>query len=87
MLNEAPSTASDFHDMLVQEVPIQFSDFGWNWQMDSIREKRQVNPDNLSCHHKENPHTSLHLQKWNKANFELPEGQLYQGSLQQYATR
>lgn len=52
MLNETLSTASDFHDMLVQEVPTQFSDFGLNWQMDGVVEKRQVNPDNLSCYYK-----------------------------------
>lgn len=52
MLNEAPSTASDFHGMLAQEVPIQFSDFELNWQMDGIGEERQVNPDNYSCHQK-----------------------------------
>jgi len=79
MLNEAPSTASDFRDMLAQEVPIQFSGFGLNWRMDSTGKKRQVNPDSLSCPPKKNTHRSLHLQNWNKANFKVPEGQLYQG--------
>lgn len=51
-LTLAPSTASDFRDTLAQEILIQFSGFGLNWQMDGIGDKRQVNPDNLSCHHK-----------------------------------
>lgn len=48
MLNKDPNTASDFHDMLAQEVPIQLPGFGLNWQMDSTGEKRQTQTTCLS---------------------------------------
>lgn len=48
MLNKDPNTASDFHDMLAQKVPIQLSGLGLNWQMDNIGEKRQTQTTYLS---------------------------------------
>lgn len=64
---------------------MQLSEFGLNWQTDSIEEKRQTQTTYLSI--TTYPHTSLHLWRWNKANFEVPEDQLYQGSLQCYVSR
>lgn len=83
MLNKDPNTASDFHDTLAQEVPIQLPGFGLNWQMDSIgrrdKPRQPVFPSLVK--------PFLHLQRWNKANFKVPEDQLHQGSLQWYVSR
>lgn len=82
MLNKIRRTASDFPDMLAREVPIQFSILaeltnGQDWGKETSKPREPLLPPTVR-----NPHAFLHLQKWSKAHFEVPEDQLLQGSLQ-----